>query len=70
MGNPLDLPPMAYRKQDDQMSHRGAFGRAVRKLTPRKASFVNLLKGKGWNKDEERSSDASENAMETSSGDS
>lgn len=28
----------------------GAWGRAVRKLTPRKASLVNLLKGKGWNR--------------------
>ncbi|KAF2747938.1 hypothetical protein M011DRAFT_24957 [Sporormia fimetaria CBS 119925] len=31
----------------------GPFGRAVRKLTPRKSSLVNLLMGKGWNKAEE-----------------
>ncbi|KAH8732569.1 hypothetical protein GQ44DRAFT_670085 [Phaeosphaeriaceae sp. PMI808] len=35
------------RKHDEQDIHKGAFGRAVRKLTPRKSSFVNLLKGKG-----------------------
>jgi hypothetical protein len=35
----------------------GAFGRAVRKLTPRKASLKNLLKGKGWGKGEEGSID-------------
>jgi predicted nucleic acid-binding Zn ribbon protein len=40
----------------------------MRKLTPRKASLVNLMKGKGWNKSEERKSgDASERNQETSS---
>ncbi|KAF2115977.1 hypothetical protein BDV96DRAFT_646145 [Lophiotrema nucula] len=32
---------------------QSSFGKAVRKLTPRKASLVNLLKGKGWNKVDE-----------------
>lgn len=27
--------------------------RAVRRLTPRKASFANLFKGKGWNRPED-----------------
>jgi len=52
LGNPLNLPNMPpFRKQDDKTStHQGAFGRAVRKLTPRKSSLINLrnlLKGKG-----------------------
>jgi hypothetical protein len=56
------------RKHDDQMTPKGAFGRAVRKLTPRKSSFVNLLKGKGWGKgDEEKPQDMSEESVETSS---
>jgi hypothetical protein len=41
------------RKHDDPATRKGALGRAVRKLTPRKSSFVNLLKGKGWSKGEE-----------------
>jgi hypothetical protein len=67
---PADLPPMPVRKQDDTTTAAGAgaFGRAMRKLTPRKASLVNLMKGKGWNKsDEARSGDAFEHNQETSS---
>ncbi|KAF2712622.1 hypothetical protein K504DRAFT_531686 [Pleomassaria siparia CBS 279.74] len=46
-----DMPP-PKRKPDDDLK-QGAIGRAVRKLTPRKSSFANLLKGvKGWNKTE------------------
>jgi hypothetical protein len=45
------------RKHEDQATNMGAFGRAVRKLTPRKASLKNLLKGKGWGKGEEGSID-------------
>ncbi|KAF1836983.1 hypothetical protein BDW02DRAFT_479913, partial [Decorospora gaudefroyi] len=48
LGSQLDLPPMPPRRQDDSTtSKNGAFGRAMRKLTPRKASLVNLMKGKG-----------------------
>jgi hypothetical protein len=46
-----DLPP-SLRKLDESTS-KGPIGRAVRKLTPRKASFVNLFKGKGWNKNDD-----------------
>jgi hypothetical protein len=70
LGNPMDLPPMPFRKQDDNTisAGTGAFGRAMRKLTPRKASLVNLMKGKGWNKsDEAKSGDVSERNRETSS---
>jgi hypothetical protein len=41
------------RKHDEPAIRKRAFGRAVRKLTPRKSSFVNLMKGKGWSKGEE-----------------
>ncbi|KAF3032204.1 hypothetical protein E8E12_001236 [Didymella heteroderae] len=44
----LDLPP-SLRKPDELVA-KGPIGRAVRKLTPRKASFANLFKGKGWNR--------------------
>ncbi|KAI4930871.1 uncharacterized protein J4E92_004704 [Alternaria infectoria] len=65
LGNPADLPPMSFRKHDDNTTSAGAgaFGRAVRKLTPRKASLINLMKGKGWNK----SDDSTERNQETSS---
>ncbi|KAH7380192.1 hypothetical protein BKA66DRAFT_560342 [Pyrenochaeta sp. MPI-SDFR-AT-0127] len=53
LGNPFDIATMLPRKQDDHSFHVGAFGRAVRKLTPRKSSLVNLLKGRTWNKSEE-----------------
>ena len=37
----------------------------MRKLTPRKASLVNLMKGKGWNKsDEAKSGDVAERNLE------
>lgn len=53
LGNP-DYPMRPPPKHGDQgVNNKGAFGRAVRKLTPRKSSFVNLLKGKGWNKGDE-----------------
>jgi predicted nucleic acid-binding Zn ribbon protein len=70
LGNPFDIPSMPFRKQDDNTTSAGAgaFGRAMRKLTPRKASLVNLMKGKGWNKsDEAKSGDVSERNQETSS---
>jgi hypothetical protein len=41
------------KRDDEGTNNKGAFGRAVRKLTPRKSSFVNLLKGKGWGKGDE-----------------
>ncbi|KAF2660489.1 hypothetical protein K491DRAFT_60967 [Lophiostoma macrostomum CBS 122681] len=45
-------PTWHLREQDGfTTSRQGTFGRAVRKLTPRKSSFVNLLKGKGWNRE-------------------
>ncbi|KAH6616525.1 hypothetical protein C7974DRAFT_442277 [Boeremia exigua] len=44
----FDLPP-SLRKPEES-TPKGPIGRAVRKLTPRKASFANLFKGKGWNK--------------------
>jgi hypothetical protein len=47
----FDLPP-SLRKPDDSTA-KGPIGRAVRKLTPRKASFANLFKGKGWNRADE-----------------
>jgi hypothetical protein len=40
----------------------------MRKLTPRKTSLVNLMKGKGWNKsDEMNHNDVSEQYQESSS---
>ncbi|KAG9192946.1 hypothetical protein G6011_11680 [Alternaria panax] len=75
LGNPLDIPPMSLRKQDETPvaagagAGAGAFGRAMRKLTPRKASLVNLMKGKGWNKsDEAKNGDVTEGNPETESG--
>jgi hypothetical protein len=61
LGTPFDLPPFKNRKHDSAASKQGPIGRAVRKLTPRKSSFVNLLKGKGWNtgKEEMKSTDDS-----------
>jgi len=46
-------PPRGRRTEEELVvSPKGnAFGRAIRKLTPRKSSMVNLLKGKGWKKD-------------------
>lgn len=43
----------------------GAFGRAIRKLTPRKSSFANLVKVKGRNKsDETKQNETSEQNQE------
>lgn len=42
-------PVQQHRKQE--VLQKGAFGRAVRRLTPRKKSFANLWKG--WNKGED-----------------
>lgn len=59
-------PPPKH--EDQGTNNKGAFGRAVRKLTPRKSSFVNLLKGKGWGKgDEPKSPVMIEQDEETSS---
>lgn len=50
----MDISGAPFRKPDDMESHRqGPISRAVRKLTPRKSSLVNLLKGRGWNRSEE-----------------
>lgn len=66
LGNP-DYPIQPPRKLDDQCTQKGSFGRAVRKLTPRKSSFVNLLKGKGWGKgDEGKPSESSVSHLEIS----
>ena len=74
LGNPLDIPPMSLHKQEDNATSAGTgagtgpFGRAIRRLTPRKASLVNLMKGKGWNKsDEAKSEDVAERDQETES---
>lgn len=65
----FERPIQTPRKNDDQETQKGALGRAVRKLTPRKNSLVNLLKGKGWGKiDETKSYGSSEQNLETSSG--
>ncbi|KAF1947634.1 hypothetical protein EJ02DRAFT_363724 [Clathrospora elynae] len=68
LGSQLNLPQMPPRKHDDSSTSKGAFGRAIRKLTPRKTSLVNLVKGKGWNKsDETKHNDVFEQSHETSS---
>ena len=54
-------------KVDDHATTKRAIGRAMRKLTPRKSSFVNLLKGKGWGKGEEKSNDDPESTIDLSS---
>jgi hypothetical protein len=54
LGTMMDFPVAPFRKpQDIESSRQGPISRAVRKLTPRKSSLVNLLKGKGWNRPEE-----------------
>ncbi|KAF2016244.1 hypothetical protein BU24DRAFT_462424 [Aaosphaeria arxii CBS 175.79] len=56
LGAMTQLPPLSMPTQNDNKTTKeGGFTRAVRKLTPRKNSFVNLLKGKGWNRTEEQS---------------
>ena len=72
LGNSLDIPSMSLRKQEDSATSAGTgtgpFGRAIRKLTPRKASLVDLMKGKHWNKsDEAKSEDVAERNQETES---
>ncbi|KAF2872137.1 hypothetical protein BDV95DRAFT_635968 [Massariosphaeria phaeospora] len=58
------LDPLATRKlkyeniAPPKEEGHGPISRAVRKLTPRKSSIVNLLKGKGWNKTEDTQSGA------------
>lgn len=47
----LDLPP-SLRKPADH-SAKGPIGRAVRRLTPRKTSFANLFRGRGWSRSED-----------------
>ncbi|KAL5120665.1 hypothetical protein ACEQ8H_001414 [Pleosporales sp. CAS-2024a] len=56
-----EYPMQPPRKQNDYEENKGAFGRAVRRLTPRKSSFVNLLKGKGWGKGDEELDESLEN---------
>jgi len=59
----LDLPP-SLRKPDESTG-KGPIGRAVRKLTPRKASFANLFKCKGWNRaDDTKTGDVSGHVRE------
>jgi len=42
-------PPLNKVEEEAPMTPKGTtFGRVIRKLTPRKSSMVNLLKGKGW----------------------
>jgi hypothetical protein len=68
LDNPLYLPPMPSRKQDDGSTQKGAFGRAMRKLTPRKSSLVNLMKGRAWNRSDEMDHNTvSEQNQDTSS---
>lgn len=44
--------PHSRKQNENATPKQGAIGRAVRKLTPRKSSLVNLLKGKGWNRND------------------
>lgn len=72
LGNQADLPRRAPPKQSDSETvletGAGTLERALRKLTPRKSSLVNLMKGKGWNKsDEMKENDTLEEDWETSS---
>lgn len=69
VGGDFNLPvPQRRPEEQEQLTPRGAFGRAVRKLTPRKGSFFNLLKGKGWNRTEETATNNhSENSQEATS---
>ncbi|KAF2444830.1 hypothetical protein P171DRAFT_359446 [Karstenula rhodostoma CBS 690.94] len=56
LGTSCDLPPLNPKPDDGK---QGSLGRAIRKMTPRKSSFVNLLKGKGWNAEDLKSTDGS-----------
>ncbi|KAF2200926.1 hypothetical protein GQ43DRAFT_54353 [Delitschia confertaspora ATCC 74209] len=54
-----NIKPLSMRRQDPEIPatpKENAFGRAIRKLTPRKSSMVNLLKGKGWGRGDEMKS--------------
>ncbi|KAL1656342.1 hypothetical protein SLS61_000805 [Didymella pomorum] len=54
----LGLPPSLCKP--DESTTKGPIGRAERKLTPRKASFAKLFKGKGWNRvDDTKTGDVS-----------
>ncbi|KAF5849015.1 hypothetical protein GGP41_010059 [Bipolaris sorokiniana] len=73
LGNPAEPPRRAPPKQSDSETvpetGAGTIERALRKLTPRKSSLVNLMKGKGWNKsDEMKDNDTLEEDQEKSSG--
>ncbi|PVI06181.1 hypothetical protein DM02DRAFT_724592 [Periconia macrospinosa] len=57
IGKDYDFAPLNPRKHNDSDARNGSIVRAVRRLTPRKSSFVNLLKGKGWNREEMKSPD-------------
>ncbi|EUC43919.1 hypothetical protein COCMIDRAFT_38188 [Bipolaris oryzae ATCC 44560] len=72
LGNLADLPRRAPPKQSDSetvpVTGAGTLERALRKMTPRKSSLVNLMKGKGWNKsDEMKENDMLEQDRETPS---
>ncbi|KAL6152515.1 hypothetical protein ACJQWK_04509 [Exserohilum turcicum] len=69
LSSPSDLSPKTGLKQGDGTNALGmgggAFGRAIRKLTPRKSSFANLVKVKGRNKsDETKQNETSEQNQE------
>ncbi|KAF2000122.1 hypothetical protein P154DRAFT_599554 [Amniculicola lignicola CBS 123094] len=51
------LPPSLQNPPSEIVTPKqGTMSRAMRKLTPRKNSLVNLLKGKGWNREVEEKS--------------
>ncbi|KAH4268213.1 hypothetical protein HBI81_010850 [Parastagonospora nodorum] len=55
-----EYPMHPARKHDNPPTdNKGSFGRAMRKLTPRKSSFVNLLKGKGWGTGDDQAAEMS-----------
>jgi hypothetical protein len=55
-----EYPLHPPRKHDNPPTdNKGSFGRAMRKLTPRKSSFVNLLKGKGWGTGDDQAAEMS-----------
>ncbi|KAF2644897.1 hypothetical protein P280DRAFT_546311 [Massarina eburnea CBS 473.64] len=66
LGREYELYPINKYQRDG--SNMGSIGRAVRKLTPRKSSFVNLIKGKGWNTDDVSSGSNSNGTYAFSSG--
>lgn len=50
------MPPLNAKPDDGK---QGSLGRAIRKMTPRKSSFVNLLKGKRWNAEDVKCAEGS-----------